>query len=546
MYRYLLYFLMIFALPAQASQKQALVIGNGAYPDKWQLSNPVNDATDVAAALENLGFKVTVLTDKNKRSMSNAVQNFASGLQNGDVALFYFSGHGFSGKDPNARDTNFLVGSFQEMVRTRDALEEESIDASFVVRSLRSKNAQGINVMILDACRNVPTGFLEEHKGTFEEGLVSLGKYERFIMNYATQPLKKALGSKNQRNSFYTQYLVEGLKNRSLTSKNISEFFNEVGLTMGDTVGNQQVPLVEMSPVRFCFAGCGGMVQQALVAEPAPPAPEPAPKPSRQAFEPEMVLIPAGTFEMGSETGDSDEKPVHAWKMGEFYMSKYETTRGQFAAFVSDTDYQTEAEKGDGCYGWSGNSWEKKKEFTWRNMGFSQEDTHPVACVSWNDAVAYSAWLSKKTGKTYRLPTEAEWEYAARAGTTTERYWGDDVGKACAYANVADLTAKKKFPEWTIHNCEDGYVYTAPVGRKKANSFGLYDMLGNVWEWTCSEYGAYSEGKQVKCNQSVTGQRVLRGGSWFNFAILVRSASRYGLDATYRSFTLGFRLISSP
>jgi len=496
MYRYLLYFLMIFALPAQASQKQALVIGNGAYPDKWALSNPVNDATDVAAALENLGFKVTVLTDKNKRSMSNAVQNFASGLQNGDVALFYFSGHGFSGKDPNARDTNFLVGSFQEMVRTRDALEEESLDASFVVRSLRSKNAQGINVMILDACRNVPTGFLEEHKGTFEEGLVSLGKYERFIMNYATQPLKKALGSKNQRNSFYTQYLVEGLKNRSLTSRNISEFFNEVGLTMADTVGNQQVPLVEMSPVRFCFAGCGGVVQQVPVVA-APPAPEyvppaPAPKPARQAYEPEMVLIPAGTFQMGSNDGYDDEKPVHTVSVKSFWMSKYETTFEEYDVFASATGRSKPSDEG----------WGRGKR--------------PVIYVSWQDAVAYAEWLSKKTGKAYRLPTEAEWEYAARGGSTTKWHFGNDESRLGEYAWYDGNSGKQ----------------THAVGQKKPNDFGLYDMAGNVQEWTCSEYGDYGDGKDAKC-ASGGDMRQLRGCSWDNFMNNCRSAFRGGGDSPW-------------
>jgi formylglycine-generating enzyme required for sulfatase activity len=510
MRQYLLYFLIIFAFPAQAFQKQALVIGNGAYPDKWQLSNPANDAVDVAGALEDLGFKVTVLTDKNKRSMSNAVQNFASGLQNGDVALFYFSGHGFSGKDPNARETNFLVGSFQEVVRTRDALEEESIDASFVVRSLRSKNAQGINVMILDACRNVPTGFLEEHKGTFEEGLVSLGKYERFIMNYATQPLKKALGSKNQRNSLYTQYLVEGLKNRSLTSKNITEFFNEVGLTMADMFGDKQIPLVEMSPVRFCFAGCGGVVQQApVVAAPDAPAYVPsASKPVRQAYEPETVLIPAGLFSMGSTDGDSDEQPVKSWKLNGFRMSKYETTFEEYDTFASATGREKP----------SGKDWGRGKR--------------PVINVSWQDAVAYAEWLSGKTGKTYRLPTEEEWEYAARGDSTTKYWWGDNIGSN--KANCYDCGS-----QWDNKQ-------TAPVGSFSPNGFGLYDTVGNVWEWTCSEYAAYTEGKQIKCNQSVTGRHVLRGGSWGSGASNVRSAYRTGIDTSYRSYDLGFRLISVP
>jgi len=257
-------------------------------------------------------------------------------------------------------------------------------------------------------------------------------------------------------------------------------------------------------------------------------------------IEPEMVKIPAGSFMMG-EKSDAHKVSVNA-----FQMSKYETTRGQFAAFVNDTKYSTEAEKGDGCDGWSGSGWEQKKEFSWRNVGFSQEDTHPVVCVSWNDAVAYSAWLSKKMGKTYRLPTEVEWEYAARAGTTTEKYWGDDADKACTYANVADLTAKKKFPDWSTHNCEDGYVFTAPVGKKKENGFGLYDMLGNVWEWTCSEHGSFSDNEKAVCNQLFINERVLRGGSWGNVASHVRSANRSLPGFTFRNPYLGFRLISPP
>lgn len=257
-------------------------------------------------------------------------------------------------------------------------------------------------------------------------------------------------------------------------------------------------------------------------------------------IEPEMVKIPAGSFMMG-EKSDAHKVSVNA-----FQMSKYEITRGQFAVFVNDTKYSTEAEKEDGCYGWSGSTWEKKKEFSWRNVGFSQEDTHPVVCVSWNDAVAYSAWLSKKTGKAYRLPTEAEWEYAARAGTTTERYWGDDADKACVYANVYDKTAKSKLNASGEHNCEDAYVFTAPVGKKKENGFGLYDMLGNVWEWTCSESGAYSDKKETVCNQSVIGRRVVRGGSWGSGASYVRSANRNYSDSTNRDDELGFRLISVP
>jgi formylglycine-generating enzyme required for sulfatase activity len=182
---------------------------------------------------------------------------------------------------------------------------------------------------------------------------------------------------------------------------------------------------------------------------------------------PEMVVIPAGTFRMGDIQGGglSDEQPVHSVSVGQFAMGKYEVTFAEYDKFAEATGRSKPDDRGWG------------------------RGNRPVINVSWDDATAYAQWLSNQTGKQYRLPTEAEWEYAARAGTETSRYWGNDPDLACSYANVADQTVKQENTNhWTIHNCTDGYFYTAPVGSFQANKFGLFDMLGNVWEWTCSEY----------------------------------------------------------
>ena len=129
------------------------------------------------------------------------------------------------------------------------------------------------------------------------------------------------------------------------------------------------------------------------------------------------------------------------------------------------------------------------EKYSWRNAGFEQTDEHPVVCMSWNDAVEFCKWLSRKEGKTYRLPTEAEWEYACRAGTTTRYYSGDDPETLAKVGNVADAAAKAKFPEWTwTIKASDGYVFTAPVGRFKPNAFGLYDMHGNAGQWCADWY----------------------------------------------------------
>jgi formylglycine-generating enzyme required for sulfatase activity/uncharacterized caspase-like protein len=262
---------------------------------------------------------------------------------------------------------------------------------------------------------------------------------------------------------------------------------------------------------------------------------------------PEMVWIPGGRFKMGDLQGggDSDEKPVHWVSVSPFAMGKYELTVGEFQLFVKASGYKTDAEKGDGCWAIKDGSWDYVKGANWRNPYFSQNNTHPVTCISWNDASAYAEWLSRQTGQQYRLPTEAEWEYAARAGTTTSRYWGNNPDKACGYANVADKTAKKKYSNWSIHNCTDGYVYTAPVGRFKPNAFGLFDMIGNLWEWTCSEYESKYTGKEKRCVKSA-GRFAARGASWYYSAWRARSAFRDGDSPTDRIDWLGVRLVRMP
>jgi formylglycine-generating enzyme required for sulfatase activity len=207
-----------------------------------------------------------------------------------------------------------------------------------------------------------------------------------------------------------------------------------------------------------------------------------------------LTLVPSGEFQMGSaesaeDTAEffnktyglnlkadhlKDEYPQHRVRITKpFYLGTYDVTRGQFRQFVADTSYKTEAEKGrePGAYGWDPD----KKEFgfnakySWRYAGFEQTDEHPVVCVSWNDAVAFCHWLSKKESKAYRLPTEAEWEYACRAGTTT-RYWsGDDPETLAKVDNVADAAAEAQFPDWKhTLKTSDGYVFTAPVGEVQA------------------------------------------------------------------------------
>ena len=167
----------------------------------------------------------------------------------------------------------------------------------------------------------------------------------------------------------------------------------------------------------------------------------------------EMVLIPAGSFLMGDNTGLDDEKPAHKVTITKpFYLGQYEVTVEQFRKFVEATGYATDAEKGtgfQGAFGWNRDMMEfqMNDEYSWRNTGFAQLDTHPVVNVSWNDAMEFCRWLSRKEGSTFRLPTEAEWEYACRAGTTTPYFHGHDPEGTAQVGNVADAAFAAQFPE---------------------------------------------------------------------------------------------------
>ena len=181
----------------------------------------------------------------------------------------------------------------------------------------------------------------------------------------------------------------------------------------------------------------------------------------------------------------------------------------------------------------------------WENPGFAQSGSHPVTCASWNDAKAYAAWLTSKTGHHYRLPSASEWEYAARAGGAAVQPW-PDAATACAGANVADQSAVRRFPGWAAFACDDGYVFTAPVGTFRPNTFGLNDMLGNVFQWTEDCWNPDYAGAPADGSARTSGdcsERELRGGSWFSNPAYVRANYRNHFGADYRTSTVGIRLV---
>ena len=281
----------------------------------------------------------------------------------------------------------------------------------------------------------------------------------------------------------------------------------------------------------------------------------------------DLVRIPGGYFNMGSSEGEDDEKTVHQVYVNDFYMGKYEVTKEEFEEFHTANNYITDAEKSGGSYIWDGKNWVQKKDINWSNSNFEQTNKHPVVCISWNDAIEYCNWRSKKEGLTpvytikgnvvsadfnargYRLPTEAEWEYAARSGEKGYKYsWGNGTPDGKQGGNIAD-EAGKRINGWAEEGIwkgyDDGYAYTAPVGSFEPNEFGLCDMTGNVWEWCWDWYDKdYYKNSPKRNPQGPSSgiSRVVRGGSWDTEPKDVRAADRSLGTPDNSDNLIGFRL----
>jgi formylglycine-generating enzyme required for sulfatase activity len=303
------------------------------------------------------------------------------------------------------------------------------------------------------------------------------------------------------------------------------------------------------------------------------------PKQMRNSLAMKLVWIPPGEFMMGSDESPEslaqaypqydpgrflkldDEAPVHRVRITRgFYLGEHEVTVGQFRRFLQASGYTPESEAdGTGGYGYNpdydpaksarGDAFEgRDPKYSWRNPGFEQDDDHPVVNVTWNDAAAMCRWLSKTEGKTYRLPTEAEWEYAARAGTRTRYYSGNDPQSLLKVANIFDADAAKDWEKWAPHALagSDGFAFTAPVGSFAPNAFGLYDIHGNVWEWTADWHDDhyYANSPLEDPKGPATGTvRVRRGGSWHTWSFYARSSYRNWNSQDTRYTLVGMRLL---
>lgn len=280
---------------------------------------------------------------------------------------------------------------------------------------------------------------------------------------------------------------------------------------------------------------------------------------------PELVILKTGTATVGADASEgialglpadlaAREQPRRRIAVDRpIAFGRFEITIAQFAAFVVDTGYAPEP----GCWRFEGSDWTFDKSASWRDSKLEQKDDHPVTCVNWHDAEAYARWLSRRTKHAYRLPSEVEWEYAARAGTQGSYWFGDDRAAICRYVNLGDLDTEAMFKwagrptkltlAWTPENCHDGYATTSPVDAKPPNAFGIYGALGNVMEWVADcwheDYSTGPVSQDARLTSGDCGYRAMRGQGWVAIAGSARASFRRKMLATDRRFTFGIRVV---
>ena len=488
------------ATQAAEPKRVALVIGNSEY-EASPLKNPSNDADAVALALKGLGFTVTTKKGVTKAQFENAVDDITENLQSGDVCLIFYAGHG-----QGFENENYLIPVDAVLERPQH-VEERCVSVSYLLRALRFSECS-LKIVVVDACRNNPFRSFSRS----EAGLAEISNApDGTIVSFSTSPKTPALDG-NGDNSPYVKHLVKAMTTRA-DEVEIVRLFRETSQAVKTETG--QRPFLEFDasmPDYFLKRR-----RDAVPDSPTMQVPPTVPDLLTNSIGMKMKLIPAGEFLMGSPSDEGgryeDEGPQHKVRITRaFYMGVTEVTQGQWFAVMKTKP-------------WEGKDYMKDGE------------NYPATYVSWDDAIEYCQKLSESEGKRYRLPTEAEWEYACRGGKSTAYSFGSDASGLQNYA-------------WFAENAlSAGESYAHIVGAKQSNSFGLYDTHGNVWEW-CSDWydnDYYATSPESDPPGATTGShRVLRGGGWNSVAANCRAAHRSADGPTYRNTGSGFRLALSP
>jgi len=492
------------ASPAHA-KRVALLIGNSEYQHEIRLPNPVRDTRLLEAQLVKLGFSVERLGNLDKRGMELAINRFVSKSSGADTALVFYAGHG---TQPSKGGRSYLL-PVNAKVEDDETLEADGVLAEDIATKLEAvSNPAKLRLVILDACRS-----RTKARGN-GRGLAPPRATDSFtLIAYSTKDGETA-DDGDRTHSPYAQALARNLPR--LAQEPVRRVFEAVAKEVREDTDNKQRQYPRTYGDLESDIGLDGRLLASVAPEPArstvlAPAPTPVPVSApvqRQALEPELVVIPAGRFTMGSPAGEvgreANEGPQRTVNMRSFELGKTEVTQGQWKAVMGSNPSGFKA-CGDNC---------------------------PVEQVSWDDIQQYLQKLNQRTGQQYRLPSEAEWEYAARAGSTGRWNFGDDEGQLGQHAWFTGISGVK----------------TQPVGQKRANAYGLHDMHGNVWEWVqdCFEenynQGQASDGSAHRGADNACSLRVLRGGSWSGYAQILRAANR-GRDTPVNRFNdLGFRV----
>ncbi len=556
-----------------AKSKHALLVGVNKYAHAdlnkpFPLEYAEADVTALKELLEVSGYEVVTLRGADAklariRKELSALRRKGSGAS---VVLAAFAGHGIQPEE--SKEAYFCPYDADQDVFERNGRKEADWDItgtmlplSEVLTELRACGAES-KAILVDACRNDPKTGRGRGFGTqFNAGDLP----ENLALLLSCSRGERAWEDQEWGHGAFFHHVLTGIRDKRgaidghVTANSLIAYVNRAV--------REDVPrVIGGGATQRPHAIINGEVDLQITLPKARRGGEVV----ENSLGMKLVVIPAGEFQMGGETVEDleaagitvldvhkqfipAERPVHRVRISKpFLMGQAEVARGQFRKFVAAASYQTEGERdGEGGWGDDGKGWSQKPEYTWLNPGFDQTDDHPVVNVSWNDAVAFCQWLSKKEGKRYRLPTEAEWEYACRGGTKT-RYWtGDDPESLAASENVADASSRAKFPHADKNlfiRGRDGHVFTAPVGSfDRPNPFGLYDMQGNVCEW-CSdwydaEYYAKSPAVDPKGPSSAGSFRVIRGGGWDFNPVCCRSANRLYDAPSNRVNNVGFRLV---
>ena len=520
---------------APPSKRIALVVGNGAYQvETWRLPNPANDATLIANRLRALQFDVDLVADADRGKFEQALSRFGRKLRAGGnetVAVFYYAGHG-----AQIEELNYLVPT-DALAYSLDDLIEQSPAMQRLFDDMRDAGNR-VNIIILDACRNIPPLPARAGERARRPGFAT--QIPNVLIAYSTLAGTEAPDDGAGVNSAFTATLADALAAHA--NEPVQTLFSDLlpdvrarsrGLQSASFLyGLERVKGFKLSPDGQA-AVMAVLPTRASVAQQTTTDPLRRPTRSIGGFRdcpscPEMIRIPAGEVDVGTPGATNNEVPVRHARIRSFAASRFEVTRGEWGAFVTATH---RGDPPNDCQVLIGKAWTGVG--SWRHPYIDQEDNHPAVCVNWNDAQDYVAWLSRTTGKRYRLLSETEWEYAARAGARGRYPWGETISPDNANYGASNVAG------------------TLPVGSYAPNAFGLFDIDGNAGEWVqdfLSDRATVGEGRAVdpcpppNVSECYSNTRMNRGGSWEGDADVMRIAFRNGNLATVRYAALGMRV----